>query len=306
MDSAQLNAAHRQLQQASQLFWVYFSTLESMCIARYQWHNLPPSVQSDDIERLLYQLGSCSIAAMSDENGQPIPAMTYVLPYANVGMPDVYGYPIKWRTVANPPAVNYEANQQTGTICFTSLSAVRMGFAPDFLKCLEFAGELEDIALARRINRNATKTPYILKVPRQLEKTARAILNKIESNQNVLAVDDVSELVKIEVLKTDVPFLTAEYSEDEKNIWDRAFTSLGISSLPFKRERMIEDEVLSQDESTNLVELANLKERRRAAAHLNTLYGWDISVTPSSVPLPPNYQDIMGDTVESESEATQL
>ena len=301
MQTVQSNQNIRQLQQSSQLFRIFFSVLENMALARYEWSGLPETVSGDDIERLLFMNQTCSIAAFPDENGQPIPEMTYVMPYSMVGMPDIYGYPIQWRTVAPAPAKNYEANQSTGATVWANLSSARVPFfySSDFGKCLEFAGELENIALARRTNRNATKTPFILKVPANLEKTARALLNKIEGNDNIIAVPDVAELVKVEVLKTDTAFLVEEYNEDERNIWNRAYTALGISNLPFKAERMIEDEVLAQDESVNLVELSNLKERRRAAAHLNKLFGWDIAVHPSRIPYAPNIQEVhAGDETE--------
>lgn len=310
MQTVQSNQQYRQLQQSSQLFRVFFSTLEQMALARYEWTGLPETISSDDIERLLFVNGTASIAALPDADGKPIESMAYLMPYAQIGMTDIYGYPIKWRTVAPAPAQNYEANQQTGVCIFANMSIPRMFpffMVSDFGKCMEFAGELEDIALARRTNRNATKTPYILKVPRQLENTARAILNKIEGNDNVIGTDDIAELVKIEVLNTDVKFLTEEYNADERSIWNRAYAALGISNLPFKQERMIEDEVLAQDESVNLVELSNLKERRRAAAHLNTLFGWDVAVHPSRVPYPPNIEDLhMGDDTATDSEMMPL
>lgn len=290
MNILSATSANRQLQQSTSLFWTFYSILENMALARFQWDGLPSTVNSDDIERLLYENGSVSIAAMMNSDGFPNHELIYALPYASEEVRDVYGYPRRWWTTApNDRAMNYEANQMTGTTVFNNLGAVRLGSVPDMYMCLEFAGELEDIALARRVNRNATKTPYIIKVPRSLKRAAEAVLNKVEGNESaILAVDDLNELVKIEVLKTEAKFMVEEYEQDERNIWNRAFTALGISNIPYKSERMIEDEVLSQDESTNLVEMSALKERRRAAAHLNTLFDLHISVTPSRIPYPAN------------------
>ena len=290
MNVDQTSSYLQTLQQSSNLFRIYFSILENMCLARYEWTGLPEAVNGDDIERLLFLNGRCSIAAMRDAEGRPIKNMIYALPYSSTSTVDAYGYPIEWRTAAPAPTINYDANQQSGVCVFANMSSVRWLDTPDYIKCMTFAGELEDIALARRVNRNATKTPFILKVPSQLKKDAEAILNKIEGNQQaVLGVKDLGEIINIEVLKTDASYMVEEYVADEKNIWDRAFFSLGISSLPFKQERMIEDEVTAQDESTNLVELSNLKERRRAAAHINALFDCDWAVHPSRIPAAPNF-----------------
>lgn len=289
MNSTRINSLIRQRQQASRLWQVYFATLEALCLARYEWTGLPYTINSDDIERMLFMYGTCSIAAMKAPDGRPVPSLSYVMPYAQVGMNDVYGYPIQWKTTAPAPARNYDANQQTGATVFATMSALNNFYLPDIIKCMEFAGELEDVAMAKRINRNASKTPFILKVPRQLEETAKAIINKVEGNEgNIIAVDDLGEMVKIEVLQTGAQYQSEQYEADEKTVWNRAYTVLGISNVTFKSERMIEDEVLSQEESTNLVELSNLKERRRAAAHLNNLFDWNIEVHPSRVPFPQN------------------
>ena len=307
MNKTRINSLIRQRQQGSRLFQIYYSTLEALCLARYEWTGLPYTVNSDDIERFLFMYGTCSIAAMKDKDGLPVPNLTYVMPYSQVGMSDVYGYPTQWKTNAPPPAMNYDANQRTGACVFATMSALNNFYVPDMLKCLEFAGELEDVALAKRVNRNASKTPFILKVPRQLEETAKAILNKIEGNEgNILAVDDLGEMVKIEVLQTGAQYQSEEYEADEKTVWNRAYSCLGIANVTFKSERMIEDEVLSQEESTNLVELANLKERRRAAAHLNSLFGWDIEVHPSRVPFPQNKFDTLISTHDKQKEKIEL
>ena len=48
---------------------------------------------------------------------------------------------------------------------------------------------------------------------------------------------------------------------------------LGLANVPFKAERQTEDEIMAQKSPTNLILLASLEERRRAARKLNERFG---------------------------------
>ena len=85
---------------------------------------------------------------------------------------------------------------------------------------------------------------------------------------------------ELEAYKLDMnqPYIGAELTAAEQNVWNRIYTMLGISSVTFKTERMIEDEVDSLSEPTRMQALSGLVERRRAADRLNKAFGMDVHV----------------------------
>lgn len=58
---------------------------EQDAIHRYQWYNLPPGLDSELVERMLYYRGQLMLFYMEDSSE------FFILPYADTGVPDVYG-----------------------------------------------------------------------------------------------------------------------------------------------------------------------------------------------------------------------
>ena len=95
----------------------------------------------------------------------------------------------------------------------------------------------------------------------------------------VLGFDSFSD---IQIAQT-MPEKAKEYIGDRldeqwNNTWDAIYRELGIDSLPFKEERMIESEVSSTMEPTELAALGPLEMRRAAARKLNERFGMKVQV----------------------------
>lgn len=75
---------------------------EQNAIHRFQWWNLPPGLDSELVERMLYYRGQLGLFYM--ESAQQF----FLLPYADIGVPDVYG-----RYLRLSPLVFGGTNEQT-------------------------------------------------------------------------------------------------------------------------------------------------------------------------------------------------
>lgn len=84
--------------------------------------------------------------------------------------------------------------------------------------------------------------------------------------------------IEIKVLPTNVPYIGEQLHAGQLNLLNMAYTMLGIENLPAKAERMIEEEVIANDEPSNLTRLAPLECRRKAANMLNDRFGLNIQV----------------------------
>lgn len=84
---------------------------------------------------------------------------------------------------------------------------------------------------------------------------------------------------KLNVLKTDAPYLIDKLEIHKHEIWNDAMTYLGIDNANTdKKERLITDEVESNNELINYYLNCFYKTRKKACDEINEKYGLDISI----------------------------
>ena len=89
----------------------------------------------------------------------------------------------------------------------------------------------------------------------------------IFGNQNQLTTDS------LQVLKTDAPFVAKDLMEYKMQIWNEFLTFLGVNNLAEKRERLISNEVDSNNELVNLNLQSYLAPRKQACKEFNAKFG---------------------------------
>ena len=88
----------------------------------------------------------------------------------------------------------------------------------------------------------------------------------------VIGTDGLSQ-IEVKAISTEVPFLASEIDAAIQNCWTRTYQLLGIDALPFKQERQVEDEVISQEAPSSMQAFGFLAARREACAALNRKFG---------------------------------
>ena len=84
---------------------------------------------------------------------------------------------------------------------------------------------------------------------------------------------------KLNVLKTDAPYLIDKLEIHKHEIWNDAMTYLGIDNANTdKKERLITDEVESNNELINYYLNCFYKTRKKACDEINKKYGLDVSI----------------------------
>ena len=89
----------------------------------------------------------------------------------------------------------------------------------------------------------------------------------IFADKNVISPD------ALKALKTEAPFIVNDIMEYKREIWNEFLTTLGISNLSEKRERLISNEVDSNNELVNLNLQSQLIPRKEACKQFNEKYG---------------------------------
>lgn len=251
------------------LYNAYFDMVCRLALTRYEWRGLPVTVDALWLEKCLLFEGVASIAhpRFGKRRG-----LWYATKMVSNSKLNCYDRPSRW-TAYSRDQVRFACSPKNGVLVYDNV------LRSPLIAGLELeVRELVDVVKTKQINRFHQKVPFILVTPPDMELTADNLLGNILAGQPATIANPAIRDIEAYRLDMQAPYLGAELTAAEQNIWNRIYTMLGISNVTFKSERMIEDEVDSLSEPTRMQALSGLVERRRAAAYLSDRFGMDVQV----------------------------
>lgn len=219
---------------------------------------MPKSCDARYLELTLLFQGIATIAYPKNQKG-----VFYSTQVAQASPPNVYDNPTKWASIGNN-GWQFSCNRNNGVIVYDNQMRTPLLNAINL-----WAQELTDIRRTKQINRLHQKTPYIIKCAPEQEQQAVNLFKQISGSEPAIIATDGLNSIDVDVIKTDVQFLSEELSTEELNTWTQIYNMLGIENANYKSERMVEAEVISQNEPTSIMLLESLNCRRRACEELN-------------------------------------
>ena len=82
----------------------------------------------------------------------------------------------------------------------------------------------------------------------------------------------------MKTLQTGAPYVADKLTDYKHSIWNEFLTFMGVDNIAEKRERLITDETMSNNECVNLNMMSGLKPREKAAEQFNQKYGMNVEV----------------------------
>lgn len=126
----------------------------------------------------------------------------------------------------------------------------------------------------------AQKTPVLIEGDTKTILTLKNVYMQYSGNTPFIFGNkqfDISN--KLNVLKTDAPYLIDKLELHKHEIWNEAMTYLGIDNANTdKKERLITDEVESNNELINYYLNCFYKTRKKACDDINKKYGLDVKI----------------------------
>ncbi|MDE5995189.1 MAG: hypothetical protein K2G60_06720 [Oscillospiraceae bacterium] len=241
-----------------QIFFNFRDQIMNLALARFRWENLPATCDARFLEYILLTQGMATIAFPQKQKG-----IFYSTQVVQKGKLNIYDNPTAWRSIGNN-GWNFYANNNSGVIVWDNMTRY-----PLFPKIDIYALELADLMITRRNNRQHQKVPFVLTGPQEKELDMINLYKQVAGGEPAVIANSSLSQIDISAINTQVPFIGKELNEDMQNVWRSVFQMLGISNMPFKTERQIEDEVQNQEDATIKARLTYLKCRRKAADTLN-------------------------------------
>lgn len=243
----------------------YYTRLKEYAINTFEWVNLPDTVDARYMELILCERGK--VCFFEDEL-----VGFMALPVNEYGNLNVYNYPTGHQIYA----VNgYNKNRTIEDSVVIYNNYLRL---PTVLTLSLYAERLSKIQRTIDVNIGACKTPYIIVATENQRLALENAFNQIDENKPALFFTNEMNLDNIKALDLKTPYVSDKLTLLKHDVWNEAMTFLGIeNSNTDKKERMITDEVNSNDGQIEASRFNMLDARLEACDKINKMFNLNIS-----------------------------
>lgn len=143
-----------------------------------------------------------------------------------------------------------------------------------------FATRLYETERTSDVNLQAQKTPVLIEGDKNVLLTLKNTYMQYSGNMPVIYANknfDVSS--KLNVLRTEAPYIVDKLEDHKHNLWNDCMTFLGINNAnTSKKERLVTSEVESNDQLINYYLNCFYKKRKEACDILNKKFGTNVEI----------------------------
>lgn len=246
-------------------YYDYYKRLRLLALNMFEWKNLPETMNARFIEYCLYWYGQA--AFVNDSNLGFI--NTQVTP---ANEENIYHEAIDYKCYS----LNYDK-----TFPLNEIAYVRNNFEsiPTDETIRLFAHRLYEAERTIEVNIRAQKTPVVIVCDQNNRLSMVNVYKDLDGNNPVIFADKKLNLDNITAIRTDAPFVADKVNAYKQVVWGEALTFLGINNTPHeKKERLVTDEVNSNNQMIENCYEIMLTCRKEAAEKFNNLYGTNITV----------------------------
>ena len=248
----------------------YLERMKKICLSMFEWQNLPESMNARFIEMCLFYNGQAAL--LYDDNYGYINTMA-----ADGGYINIYGLPTEiqcysYRFNQRRSLYMTDTGEEKGRECVLVMNNYER--IPTSATVNLFAYRLAEAQRTADVNIKAQRTPILITTDQKQYFTLKKMYEEYDGNTPAIFADkNVITPDALKSMKTDAPFIAQNIMDYKREIWNEFLTFMGISNLSEKRERMISNEVDSNNELVNLNLQALLIPRKDACKQFNEKYG---------------------------------
>lgn len=254
----------------NQTYIDYLERMKKICLSMFEWENLPESMNARFLEMCLYYNGQG--AMLYDDDYGYINTMA-----SDGGYINIYGLPTEvtcysYRFNQRRSLYMTDTGEEKGKECILVMNNYER--IPTQAMVTLFAYRLAEAQRTADVNIKAQRTPVLITTDQKQYFTLKKMYEEYDGNTPAIFADkNVISPDALKALKTEAPFIVNDIMEYKREIWNEFLTTLGISNLSEKRERLISNEVDSNNELVNLNLQSQLIPRKEACQQFNEKYG---------------------------------
>ena len=254
----------------SEVFWYNFNRLKLKAISMFEWVNLPKEIDERYLELMLCQNGY--VCFFKDQLVPDVDTY-FALQCTLGGRFNVYNIPTVYQ-IYTASGYNARRTAEDSVIIYNNLL-----HSPTVPLLMYHAYNLANVERTIEINLNQLKRPYIFLVPENQRFTFTKLVNDIKNNQDVIIGNKDLNLDNVNPVNTITPNNTLDLYTLKKRYYNEALTDMGINNLNVdKKERLVSDEVSSNDEDVLINRNSMLYARKIACKQINEMFGLNIDV----------------------------
>lgn len=293
----------------NQTYIDYLERMKKICFSMFEWVNLPDSMNARFIEMCLFYQGQAAL--LYDENYGYINTMA-----ADGGYINIYGLPTEiqcysYRFNQRRELYTVDTGEEKSKECILVMNNYER--IPTCSSITLFAYRLAEAQRTADVNIKAQRTPILITTDQKQYFTLKKMYEEYDGNTPAIFADkNVVSPDALKSLKTDAPFIGQNIMDYKREIWNEFLTFMGISNLSEKRERMISNEIDSNNELVNLNLQSLLIPRKEACKQFNEKYGLmgdkaiDVKVRSDLYNIVKQFESVTDDYRESIAEEKSL
>lgn len=248
----------------------YLERMKKICLSMFEWENLPDSMSARYLEMCLYYQGQAAMFYHKDYGY--INTMACDGGYINIyGLPteiQCYSYQFNERRSLYTVDTGEEKDKEA-ILVMNNYQRV-----PTAATIQLFALRLAEAQRTIDVNIKSQKFPILITTDQKQLHTLEKTYEAYDGNSPVIFADkNLMSADSLKAIKTDAPFIADKVFNYKREIWNEFLTFMGISNLSEKRERLVSDEVDSNNELVNLNLQALLTPRKEACKQFNDKFG---------------------------------
>lgn len=252
----------------------YMDRFRRIALARFEWVNLPTSMDSRWLELCLFNYGKASV--LKDKNYGIINTKC-----SNNNRLNIYGLP----TDLNCFSFEYQSSRKL----FTGLNEINgndeykeavlvmndIDMTPSINSMELFAYRLYECDRTNDVNIKSLKFPVMIICDENSRLSVENMYEQYDGNKPMIMGDTLQLSENFRSIDTKAPVILKDIDQHKKEIWNEALSYLGINNINIeKKERAVTDEINSNNELINLNLQSYLTPRLKACKQINDLFGF--------------------------------
>lgn len=259
----------------------FMKKFEIIALNLFEWKNLPPTIEERYIEKALFDKGL--VCLVNDKNfGEIVVGCSYSQNMNIWGEPTEvittgYNY-VKTFNIENTINTTYKRGVDginPAIVCQNNDLAIS---TRDILEY--YVNKLVEVELSTFTNVYLQKFPFLINTTKDNEMTMRTLISKVDKGEPYIMynkkIADLSSAV--DVFNLNVPFVADKLLQYRFETEREIYTLFGFNNNFEKKERLLTDEVNSNNDFINCNIDSMYKKRKQFAELMNAKYGWNVQV----------------------------